>query len=221
MKTRSRAKGFTLVEVCLAMIVTAMIGSALAAFSLAVATQWRQSEQQQYLQVSCHQANGVVGPIVESSRAVGGVVTKYKPGVFLWQSDTYSGAADNKAQFCEMSLIEYDADLKTLFYYQGTPSTVTLAQTLAYSVLTSLQMEDPEIVELFKLQTAWQKPRRTLLGPGRVVDASLDITRVESAEFTAIHTGDLPAVKMNLTISRGKERVTLTDVYTLRAPLIR
>ncbi len=211
-----RRRGFTFVELCLAMCVTAMVAIALAAFAAAGAQSWRQSEHIQQLQVSSQQGTNLTTRIVESSRALASVIEE-PPSLLLWLTDSFDGAADAKAQFAEMALIEYDAELKSVFFYRANMDEAQGAGGDADDVLTTAAMSNPQYATLLKSEN-WLLPRRTLLGPGRVVAEGLDITRVESVTFTPVTTRDLPAVQMNATLSRGSETKTVEAIFTVRAP---
>ncbi len=214
-----RRGGFTFVELCIAMGVMAMIAVALATFATASAQHWKQSEHNQLLQISAQQGGHLTTSIVESSRALASVISD-PPSLFLWLTDSYDGVADAKAQFAEMAVIEYDPQLKTVFLYRADMQLAQTAGGDADDVLTTAEMSKPTYVNLFKTER-WLLPRRALIGPGRQVSDALNVTRVESVEFTPITARDLPAVEMNATLSRGAETKALRAVFTVRAPTTR
>ncbi len=216
----TRRRGLTLVELCLAMIITAMVGVSVVAFTTMTGRAWRESEYTQQLDVSAQQAGGMIAAMVESSRALGAVGAS-PPAVFLWLTDSFDGTADAKAQLAEMALIEYDAALKTVFLYQADLVKAQLLRGDADDVLYNHDISNLDFAALFKTQQGWLAPRRALMGPGRTVDDDQTITRVESATFTRLSTSGLPAVEMNVTLSRGSERRVVRSVLTVRAPTAR
>lgn len=216
----TRQHGLTLVELCLAMLITAMVGVSVVAFTTMTGRAWRESEFTQQLDVSAQQAGGMISAIVESSRAMGAVGAS-PPGVFLWLTDSFDGSPDAKAQLAEMAWIEYDANLKTIFIYQSDLTKAQLLRGDADDVLTNADMSNLDFASLFKTQRAWLAPRRALIGPGRSVDDDQTVTRVESATFSRLSTGGLPGVQMNVTLSRGTERRVVRSVLILRAPTTR
>ena len=82
----ARRHGFTLVELCLGMLITAMVAMSLAGFSLAVTHHWRQDQQSQQLQVAGARSGAMMASIVESARALA-CVSDDPASLFLWQKD--------------------------------------------------------------------------------------------------------------------------------------
>ncbi|MBC7785601.1 MAG: hypothetical protein H7144_17350 [Burkholderiales bacterium] len=216
MSKSSRGRGFTFIEMCMGMIITAMVGLAVSGFSLTVANYWRHAGQQQALQVSGAQSGGVIGPIIESARALGGVLHRDAEAILLWQTDSFGGSADGVVQFAEVSLIEYQPAIKSLVYYQADLSQNLAANATAGLVLTSADLANPDVAIAFKKQT-WLKSRRTLLGPGRAVDSGVDATRVTAATFTAISGNAKAGVKIGATITRGDAGQSIQAVNIVRA----
>ena len=211
-----RRSGFTVIELCIGMLITAMVAAATATFTMAVVTQWRDGDHAQILDVSLQQARAVIGPIVQSSRQVAEVIASPTPSVFLWQYDSLGGA-DQKPQLAEMSLIEYDAATQTIYYYQA-DSTQDLADNVtATQTLTAADLQNPSTVNVFKSQS-WLKPPRALLGPGRVVDSSVETSRVTAAIFQSIVSNGVPQLQWTATITRGNTTADVSDTLTLRAP---
>jgi hypothetical protein len=211
--------GFTFVEMCIAMSLTAMTGLAIFAFASVTTRTWSATEHTHQLDVTSLQAGALMTNMVERSRALAHV-SGTPPRVFLWLTDAFDGSADGQAQFAEMALIEYDASSKSVYLYTADLDAARSAGDEADDVVSVGEMTNTGYATLFK-SMEWLAPRRTLLGPGREVDNELEITRVESATFSPIVNGSLPAFEMNATLSRGTERKLVERVFVLRAPTSR
>lgn len=215
----NRRRGFTLIELCLAMMITAMVATALTTFAFSMTGYWHETEQRQQLQVSLAQSRSMVAPIFESARGIGCVAVGASPGVFLWQEDTLGDSADQKSQFAEMALVQYDSQTQTIYYYQANKLLNLVGSLTASAELSAADIANPNFIALFKQQN-WLLSRRALIGPGREMDSDIAIARVENCVFSEITSGGLPAIQMNATVSRGQERRTLTEVFTVRAPTV-
>jgi type II secretory pathway pseudopilin PulG len=108
---RPRQRGFTLVELCLGLLATAMIGSALAAFTVTIGKGWQASGGAQSTSLSSAAATLRIQEIVRNARLTG----KCDPGaldgsasaaVLLWLEDTNG---DGVIQVNECAMIEYDS----------------------------------------------------------------------------------------------------------------
>jgi hypothetical protein len=201
------------------MLTTAMVAGGIAAITGAAAQQWSDGRERQLLDMTVQQHRHAMGPIIRSARGLGGVVTQYKPAVFFWQADTWGGAADGNPQFAEMALIEYDASTQSLLYYQADPSKLNASSTYASTVLTTSQMADANMAQYFK-EMSWIKPARSLLGPGRALDADIVALRVSAATFAISNSANLQSLTVNLTVDRGSYTKTLNNVYGVRAPAV-
>ncbi|HEY0009607.1 MAG TPA: hypothetical protein VGB55_12845 [Tepidisphaeraceae bacterium] len=211
----TRRRGLTLVELTIGILFTTIIGAAVSAFCLALSTQWRAAEHGQHLDVTVQQARGTIGPIIQSSRRIGGVFQGSKPAIFLWHADDLGGVSDGKPQFGEMAVVEYDPTLQSLFYYSPNRSLNLLSNVLANLDIPVANMLNPLVLEFFLRQT-WLNPRRVLLGPGRVRSDEVDVTRVTEASFST--RGNLQGINMQLTLQRGGETVQMTEFFALRVP---
>jgi hypothetical protein len=206
-----------MIELCLGMLMTAMIAGGVAAIADVTARQWNDNRQRQLLGVTVQQHRHSVGSIVRAARSLGGVVTKYKTGVFFWQADTYGGTPDGVAQYAEMALIEYDPATKSILYYQADAASLSAASAYASSTVTGSYMADPDVANYFK-QMTWVKSARSLLGPGRTIDDDMETARVTSAAFVVTKASNLQTLQLNVTVERGTLTQTFTDVYGVRAP---
>src|SRR3954471_12376899 len=113
---RRRQRGFTLVELSLGLLATAMVMGALAAFTTFVAKGWQESGGVQSLSLSSAAATLRIQEIVRNARLTG----QYNAGaldgtssaaVLLWMDDTNS---DGVIQQNECAMLEYDATTRTI-----------------------------------------------------------------------------------------------------------
>jgi type II secretory pathway component PulJ len=65
-------RAFTLIELCLGMLMTAMIAGGIAAITDVTARQWNDGRQRQLLDVTVQQHRHTTGSIVRAARGLGG-----------------------------------------------------------------------------------------------------------------------------------------------------
>ncbi len=137
----SAPRGFTFVELCIGMVVTAMVLSALAAFSLATANAWKAGE-------STNPVGGgktvatipVIGTLagarldneIGAAQCTGAYYagslttsTGQQASLLLWKT----AATDNAIEKQEVVLIEYDSADHTIYKYTSTSSAPVLYAT--------------------------------------------------------------------------------------------
>lgn len=147
---RDRCRGFTFVELCLALAICGLVMGALAAFSLAMASAWHQAERTQALTLRGNQAVARIDDLVQHARLIGAVRTgnldnptnTTAAGVVLWKVDTNS---DGLIQGAEVELILHDPTSRTLKLYpagQGNATTAWSYSTVftAQSVIEDFQV---------------------------------------------------------------------------------
>jgi type II secretory pathway pseudopilin PulG len=134
---RRTARGFTLIELILGMLVTTLVMGAMSAFMLAVGRGWTASDSTQATTNITAQAQLRIQRLLRQARQIGAVRTGALDGsatsnaaVLYWKGDANS---DNKIQHSELALLEYHPtadpnDPQTLRLYQavlpnGTPDT--------------------------------------------------------------------------------------------------
>jgi len=158
--------GFTLVELMMGLVITALVMGALATLSSAMSRAWSQSDTGQSASISSHQASIRLQNFLRQAKLVGLVRPgstdgSVSPGAsaMLWLRDDNG---DGKVQLTEMGLIEHDLAQKRLKLYQvKVPSGMTAdAYNAAYSgSITSAALTDPAAPETFKgLANVWAQP---------------------------------------------------------------
>jgi prepilin-type N-terminal cleavage/methylation domain-containing protein len=112
-----RRKGFTLLELLIGMVITALVLTALATVTYAVSVNWRTAESVESSYMAGTQINARFSQWFRSAASLGAVETgsmtptAATAAVFFWKGDTTSGSypnGDGKIQFNEIALLEHD-----------------------------------------------------------------------------------------------------------------
>lgn len=218
---KSHPRAFTLVELCIGIMVTGFVATVLACFASAMSHQWRHAEQQQHLDVTAQQGCRVLRPIIQSARAVGHVYAAPAPALFLWQNDDL--ARSGIAEFGEMTLVEYDSSAETIYFYQPDPDFNLAGDTMALKAVTRAEMANYAVVQLFKSQP-WLKATRVILGPGNSTADAAALTHVTACAFTTPTgsgaTGELPVIAFDATLQRGDQTLDVGDRFAVRVPTV-
>jgi hypothetical protein len=118
-------RAFTLIELCLGLVVTSLVMGAMAAFSLAMSTAWKSAESSQSISLLANQTIVRVQNEIRQCKLIGAMRSGTSGGsgdvvaVLLWKADT---SGDGLIQGNEVSLLEYHATSHTLrLYYAGQP----------------------------------------------------------------------------------------------------
>jgi type II secretory pathway pseudopilin PulG len=134
--------GFTFVELCLGLVITSLVMSALAAFTLAMSSAWRQAEQTQSATIIANQVSAVLQDQIRQARLLG-----------AWRAGSISGSGESAAvmlwkeaadgdgiiQDSELSLIEFDPTRHRLMIY---PAGQGSGANVPYSTFTSTAVID-------------------------------------------------------------------------------
>lgn len=120
MRRRPSNRGFTFVELCLGIVITMLVMSALAAFSMAMSTAWRSAEKSQSLTLRGHHAGVRIEKYVRNARLIGAIRAGSSEGtgsgaaVLLWKTDTNN---DGYIQGDECEMIAHDPLSHRLLLY--------------------------------------------------------------------------------------------------------
>jgi hypothetical protein len=129
MRDRFRQRGFTFVELCLGLLVTALVMSALATFTLAMCSAWQGAGQTATLTLKGNQIAAVIQKEVRNSLLLGACQAGSSDGsaaaaaVLIWKNDLNS---DGFIQAGEVDMLMHDTANHQLVLYSGTPSDLTL-----------------------------------------------------------------------------------------------
>ncbi len=124
-----RRNGFTLVELIIGMVITAMVMAAMAAVSTAVSSGWQQADSADTAFVTGAQVQTRLAEYFRPAAAFGAVQkgtlgSSVSPAtLFFWRSDQTSGASptgDGLIEFNEIGLLRYDPTSEELRYYYAT-----------------------------------------------------------------------------------------------------
>jgi hypothetical protein len=229
-------RGLTLVELCMGLVVTAMVGTAVASFSLAVTEGWYKSQQAQAQAVTATQASArmksnVEGTCYVASTSTDDITTSSGSGnarpdawMFLWQSDDWNSAADGKAQVGEMLLLTWSRSTRTVYVSEvdRALATSTTYSADASRIMTTSEMSSADTPGTF-MRLGFVKARRPILGQGRteaeVTANSATGTDVTAASFRRATRGggESPGVVYSLQLTRGSDVQTVQGTITLRS----
>lgn len=132
-------RGFTFVELCLALVITALVMSAVTSFVLAMSHSWKHNERSDAATLYARQAAARIDRTIQEGRLIGatyspagGYSGANPPAVILWITDTNG---DGQIQGAECGMLRHDPDNKTLVYYY--PGQGDAALPLSWDVFTS------------------------------------------------------------------------------------
>ena len=118
---RRAARGFTVMELCFGLIITALVMAAVASFVMAVSQSWRHSDQVETSSMRAWQATVRLGRTVQDARLIGAFhagdlfsAPAQPAAVLLWATDANG---DGKIQGAECAMIEHDPGQQTLRLY--------------------------------------------------------------------------------------------------------
>jgi hypothetical protein len=221
-----RRRGFTFVELCLGMIVTAMIMGAVAGIMTAVGEGWSQGQSTQSIQLQANQVFARVQKILSSAKYVGQVTagsvtdSTQPPGsIFFWRGDDYpnGSTADGTMQWGEMALIQQDPTTHTLFLYKAIPYSQMSGSQLTRAGV-ALGSTDPSTTNMTTFKALDFVTATAIGGPGNQTDHG-DL-HVDAAQFyvpTDVKSR-LPVIEFALSLSRNGQSTILYDSSTIRAP---
>lgn len=121
--SRASRGGFTLIEMCLSMLVTSLVFGALAAFSMALSNLWAYSDDVQRAVLAANQTTMRIKDTFQGTKGTGFYDTGAQSGaavLVLWAKDgdaTRSVVADGKIQKSETQVIKFNETNKTLELY--------------------------------------------------------------------------------------------------------
>jgi Tfp pilus assembly protein FimT len=127
MHDRLRQRGFTFVELCLGLVITALVMSALSTFTLAMCSAWQSSGQVATLTLQGNQMVSHIENEVRNARLLGvcraGSCDGSASGaaIMIWKNDTNG---DGLIQGSEVEMILHDTVNHQLVLYSGTASDI-------------------------------------------------------------------------------------------------
>jgi prepilin-type N-terminal cleavage/methylation domain-containing protein len=158
-------RGFTLMEMSFALIIIAMIMSAIAGISGALTMQWNAADQAQSIELQGSLATVRLEQVIRMSKYIGmyrtgslsSVAQNQAAAIMLWYNDNDTPAGS--IQFDEIALIQLNTTTNELELYEVVfPSTMTPAQKaavdLTYSYSSITASNAPETFKAMQYVTA-------------------------------------------------------------------
>jgi type II secretory pathway pseudopilin PulG len=198
--------GFTFVELCFGLVITAMVMAGLAAFSLAMSTAWQNAGSSEAILLAANQDVRLLDAKIRPCALTGG----WQPGslngtaaqpaaALLWTADTNASSTVN---YSEIMLIEHDPVAQQIKVYQAPVPLLVPDVVYSYASVFS----QASFIDTFK---AGLTP--TVLC-SNVVGAQFYVGPADS-------TTARPFVEFALTIKAGMQTQVVYGDATLRAPL--
>jgi len=198
--------GFTFVELCFGLVITALVIAGLAAFSLAMSTAWQNAGSSEAILLAANQDVRLLDAKIRPCALTGG----WQPGsldgtsaqpaaVLLWTADTNASSTVN---YSEILLIEHDPVAQQIKLYQA--PVPLLVPDVVYSYATIFSQAS--FIDTFK-----DGLTPTVLC-NNVVGAQFYVGPADSATAR-------PFVEFTLTIKAGTQTQVVYGDATLRAPL--
>jgi hypothetical protein len=212
-----RRAGLTLIEMCIGMVVTAMVLGALSAMWFGVAYAWTGSTASQGVALTGNLAAVRLESTFRSAKylcqyTVGSADGKTSPAgsVFFWKNDTWT--ADGAVEIAELALIEHDAVAKRLYVYEALPAASMSAdqQTRASIKVTWADLIASGTPATFK---GYDFVRRTVLSEA-ISGAAFNVP-------TSSKPNVRPSFEFTLTVSRPGGDSLVYGTAALRSPTTR
>lgn len=222
------ARGFTLVELSIGLVFTALLAVVVGGFTAATFSTWRESGDEQALRLSAEATMTRIAPALRSApqvaaafvRAGSSVNRVHLAGIYFWANDGAQGLSDRRPQVGEMGLIEFDDSTGTLWLYTAKP---TARLTTAEIAAANATMTKPLFIDhgsTLLLKAASWVQARPLFGTGTLVtDAKKSRLTEATFSYAPAADGSKASVDVTLTLLRGERVVTETARFTLRGPI--
>jgi hypothetical protein len=192
-------RAFTLVELCLGLIVVAMVMSALAAFALAVSNCWKYSDASQGSAITGSRAVARLQRRLHDAKRIGYYRTS-PPALVYWTDDAN---ADGRMQFSELAMVALNPDTHNLELCQP-----KLGSGESDEVVTYNEFMDAAVASRFEGHST----KTPLLG--HVASVAIDVQHPNDAAMA-------PTVQVMLTFSPASPAQAGTTelvTATLRGP---
>ncbi|CAN5695626.1 hypothetical protein BH09PLA1_BH09PLA1_30730 [soil metagenome] len=199
--SRLRRRGFTLVEMCLGLLVTGFVSAAVAAFLLAVSACWNQSENAQTGAVRNSQFTSRLSQRIRDAKRIG----KWRngsannAGFIFWQGDANS---DGLMQSSELGVVRFNAVDQTI-----DACTYVVPSGGSDTVWSKANLKDANAIEAFVAVATSATP---LIRD--VQAATLTVSQEQSTVRAPMASWALDFVQPDGTISQQ------TSLVSMRAP---
>lgn len=226
-RRRRRQRGMTFPELCIGMVVSAMVLTALGALWYAVGETWRTTGASQAVASTANQATLRLEAAFRQTR----YVINYEPGsldngaaatparAFIWCGDFWNRAAqksgdfrtplvDGAIQIAELGLVEYDPTAARLYFYRAKDAAALtdVQRDAASEVPTFDRLQKPETRATFK---TFDFVERTVLADG---------VSAFKLGLPALQSGSRPTVDFTMDVARKGSSERLSGTAALRSP---
>ena len=198
---KTRARGFTLVELLIGISITSMVGLTVAGASMVLSNSHFQSEQY----YDCLQSGRVAMRWIESDIRRSSLVTGIQGGLMLWEGDTNG---DEQINLSELTLITHDPNSGELTRSRAVfPAGMTSQEVMAINPQFPLH----QLVESADAMASW-------VASNAFVET---MTLASNIKFLDIQPAQTPPMTTRLNIvlvaTQGVEQMTLGSAACLRA----
>jgi Tfp pilus assembly protein FimT len=204
--TNRRPTAFTFVELCFGLVITALVMSALATFSLAMSTAWQNAGSSQASLLAANQVVRLLDARIRPCGLTGGWrqgsldgSAQQPAALLLWTADTNASSTVN---YSEITLIEHDPAAQQIKVYKAPVPLAVPDAVYSYAGFFS----HASFIDTFK-----QGLTPTVLC-SNIVGAQLYVGPANSA-------AERPFVEFTLTLKSGNQTQVVYGDATLRAPL--
>ena len=204
--SRSQRRGFTFVELCFGLVITALVMAGLAAFSLAMSTAWQNAGSSEAFLLAANQDVRLLDAKIRPCVLTGGWQSGWLDGttakpaaVLLWTADTNNSATVN---YSEIMLIEHNPATQQILMYQAPVH--LLVPDVVYSYATDFSQAS--------FITTFKDGLTPTVLCNNVIGAQFYVGPADSATAR-------PFVEFALTIKSGSQTQVVYGDATLRAPL--
>lgn len=210
----ARCRAFTLIELCLGLVITALVMSALSAFSLAMSTAWKNASQSQAITLVGNQAVFRTQKEVSNAKIIGAVragsmdASGSGAAVLLWAGDTNN---DGYIQLAEIEMIEFDPANHVLQRYAAGHGDAS--SRVSWAVFT-----DPALFDNFKVGRTAQPMARNVYGAVFQTSGTSGSSAYPSLKFALKLAADSTAGQSGM-IGSDPQVFVQYGTATVRAPL--
>ncbi|MFT3785245.1 MAG: prepilin-type N-terminal cleavage/methylation domain-containing protein [Tepidisphaeraceae bacterium] len=219
------ARGLTLMELMVGLVITSVAMLALSTFVSAVSNGWTHANSTATTAVTVDRTSSQVDSVLRNSLAI---VQKKLPTssskssyLFVWRYDGAGGIQDGVAAVGEMNLLEFDPTTYTIWLYAPYAESAMSASQLIDAYTTNWgDLSSPTVAEAFKTRSC-VAPRRAIVGPGSATATT--VSRVLSGYFDCrTNSGGSTVALYNFSLVPGNATTPASSLYggiTTRNPL--
>lgn len=207
-------RGFTVVELAIGLVVTALVAAAAAAITLAVSQGWTHAERVASSNVSISRTCATIEQTLRGARLIG----RWRDGtlndcgspnaeVLVWREDMNN---DGLVQFEEVSVIEFDGTNLRLVLYKAEFPTAAVRAVANTTFASQDALRDSDAIEEFKASAY------TVAVP---LTANGEVTGAWFNVIAANNKGSRPSFEFALQFNVGGRTTMQYGTATVRSPV--